>query len=357
LQNSTTSTETYFGARRLSPLDRLGSARRVNGSTASYYPFGEDKSTNATVDAWKFGTYWRDSASGLDYAVSRYYSNAYGRMMTPDPSSSSDSNNPQSWNQYTYSYGDPVNNLDPSGLDTCGSSWSVSSSGVISVTVFDCPPSSVSLPGGNPGSGESPAQQAKSKSVPAPPPPCNPTRNSTTQNEIGFVSYHWQQAIGAADAIQSYLSSTDGVTINADTLATAFLDWSYWESGGGSVQSLAQNNMFGQQQGSWGGLSIPCPTNNPAIPSNTKNACFSQSVTWVQELASVLSLVPNSAAAAVNHESYLNALEAGLISNPNEGIAAMLQSIANQGWNGKSTYGASIAQLNLASVIGCLGLH
>jgi hypothetical protein len=64
LENSPTSTETYFGARRLAPLDRLGSARSVNGGLASYYPFGEDKSTNQSGDAWRFGTYWRDSISG-----------------------------------------------------------------------------------------------------------------------------------------------------------------------------------------------------------------------------------------------------------------------------------------------------
>jgi hypothetical protein len=278
--------------------------------------------------------------------------------MTPDPSNSADATDPQSWNQYAYSYGDPVNNLDPSGLDTCGSSWSVNSDGVISVTVLDCPPSSVTFPGGTPGVPISPQQQAKSKATPPPPPPCNPTRNSTTQQKITFVSRYGQQSVSAADAIQSYLSSTDGVTINAQTLATAFLDWSYNESGGGSVQSLAQNNMFGQQQGSWGGTSIPCPTNNPAIPPNTQNACFPQSMTWEQQLASVLSLVPNSAAAAVNHESYLGALESSLISNPNESIAAMIQSIANQGWNSKNpNYGATIAGVNLASVIGCLGLY
>jgi hypothetical protein len=65
LENSTTSNEIYFGARRFAPLDRLGSARSVNGGLASYYPFGEDKSTNPTGDAWRFGTYWRDSISAL----------------------------------------------------------------------------------------------------------------------------------------------------------------------------------------------------------------------------------------------------------------------------------------------------
>ena len=49
----------------------------------------------------------------------RYYSNAYGRFMTPDPSTSSqDPRIPQSWNRYSYVIGDPVNGTDPSGLDT-----------------------------------------------------------------------------------------------------------------------------------------------------------------------------------------------------------------------------------------------
>jgi RHS repeat-associated protein len=73
-------------------------------------------------DAWSFATYWTDSASGLDYANNRYYSNAYGRFMTPDPYqqtaiSPSDPKNPQSWNRYAYVIGDPINSNDPSGQD------------------------------------------------------------------------------------------------------------------------------------------------------------------------------------------------------------------------------------------------
>jgi len=50
----------------------------------------------------------------------RYYSNAYGRFMTPDPyqgasGGSGDPDNPQSWNRYAYTVGDPVNWVDPSG--------------------------------------------------------------------------------------------------------------------------------------------------------------------------------------------------------------------------------------------------
>jgi RHS repeat-associated protein len=74
-----------------------------------------------------FATYWQDSASGLDYANNRYYSNAYGRFMTPDPYKAKgggpgNPRDPQSWNRYTYTSGDPVNRLDPTGLlweDVC----------------------------------------------------------------------------------------------------------------------------------------------------------------------------------------------------------------------------------------------
>jgi RHS repeat-associated protein len=62
-------------------------------------------------------------ATGLGQANNRYYANAYGRFMTPDPSRSSGGpSNPQSWNRYAYTAGDPVNRADPSGLDyvVCG---------------------------------------------------------------------------------------------------------------------------------------------------------------------------------------------------------------------------------------------
>jgi RHS repeat-associated protein len=53
-------------------------------------------------------------------ANNRYYSNAYGRFMTPDLSVLGGSPSaPQSWNRYGYATGDPVNRIDPSGLLTC----------------------------------------------------------------------------------------------------------------------------------------------------------------------------------------------------------------------------------------------
>jgi RHS repeat-associated protein len=59
----------------------------------------------------------------LYFEINRYYSNAYGRFMTPDVSRSCGGpSNPQSWNHYAYTAGDPVNRNDPAGLDyvECG---------------------------------------------------------------------------------------------------------------------------------------------------------------------------------------------------------------------------------------------
>jgi len=110
------SSDQYFGSRRLAPMDQLGS---VVNSSQSYFPWGETKGTSKPQDTWNFATYWQDSWTGLDYANNRYYSNSYGRFMTPDPSMrSAHAASPQSWNRYSYVSGDPVNHNDPTGLCT-----------------------------------------------------------------------------------------------------------------------------------------------------------------------------------------------------------------------------------------------
>ncbi len=110
----------YFGSRRLAVIDQLGSAGNSSTSGGTYFPWGEPKGTTNPQNAWGFATYWTDSATGLDYANNRYYSNAYGRFMTPDPyRASGGPADPQSWNRYAYTRGDPVNRFDPAGLDDC----------------------------------------------------------------------------------------------------------------------------------------------------------------------------------------------------------------------------------------------
>ena len=126
----------YFGGKRLAPQDRLGSA-------GDFYPWGEAKGGNNPPDTWSYATYWRDSASGLDYANNRYYSNAYGRFMTPDPyraiaTSSSDPASPQSWNRYSYVEDDPVNANDPRGLLPCYNCPNADGDGVNDGGYGDC---------------------------------------------------------------------------------------------------------------------------------------------------------------------------------------------------------------------------
>ena len=116
----TSTLDTYFGGRRLAPMDRLASAAKVGNQSVSFYPYGEDKGTAGANDSWKFATYWRDSANGLDYAMDRYYSSGAGRFLTPDPYvNSAGPSDPQSWNRYAYTRNDPINRIDPSGLDDC----------------------------------------------------------------------------------------------------------------------------------------------------------------------------------------------------------------------------------------------
>jgi RHS repeat-associated protein len=64
---------------------------------------------------WGSWHFYAGTASGE--LVNRYYSNAYGRFMTPDPYyGSANIRSPQSWNRYAYVWDDPVNSHDPSGL-------------------------------------------------------------------------------------------------------------------------------------------------------------------------------------------------------------------------------------------------
>src|SRR5260370_21656539 len=59
----------------------------------------------------------RDSESGNDYAMMRSSVNRLGRFSSPDLLAGSTSD-PQSLNHYTYGLNDPVNLIDPFGLDT-----------------------------------------------------------------------------------------------------------------------------------------------------------------------------------------------------------------------------------------------
>jgi RHS repeat-associated protein len=103
--------------------DRLGSTRATavltyggGSTTRNYYPFGEEITSTANNE-YKFASTYRDSATGLDYAINRYYASGTARFLTPDPyQASGGPASPQSWNRYAYVVNDPVNHLDPTGL-------------------------------------------------------------------------------------------------------------------------------------------------------------------------------------------------------------------------------------------------
>jgi RHS repeat-associated protein len=55
----------------------------------------------------KFTSYERDSESGNDYAMARYYINRFVRFCSADPVMGSPGD-PQSWNRYTYVRNNPL---------------------------------------------------------------------------------------------------------------------------------------------------------------------------------------------------------------------------------------------------------
>ncbi len=106
-------------------LGRIGSrlvtdSQGKSVSTSHPYPFGtEATSASATSDTHQFSSYDRSTITGLDYAVGRYYSASLGRFLQRDPLGLGASMLafPRTLNGYSYVTNDPVNHVDPLGLD------------------------------------------------------------------------------------------------------------------------------------------------------------------------------------------------------------------------------------------------
>jgi RHS repeat-associated protein len=75
------------------------------------YEYGATGTSN-----WKFTSYERDSSTGLDYAIFRNMSWRYGRFMQADRLGGGIVE-PQTLNRYAYVASDPINSIDPLGLD------------------------------------------------------------------------------------------------------------------------------------------------------------------------------------------------------------------------------------------------
>ena len=63
---------------------------------------------------YKFTGHERDSESGLDHTEYRKFASTAGRWLSPDRVRGNPAN-PQSWNRYAYTVGNPTNFTDPSG--------------------------------------------------------------------------------------------------------------------------------------------------------------------------------------------------------------------------------------------------
>ncbi len=87
----------------------------VQSTEQGHFPYDEVWYTTSTTTKFIFTTYERDSESGLDYAMARFYISRFGRFCSADPVEG-EPDDPQSWNRYAYVRNDPVNLTDPSGL-------------------------------------------------------------------------------------------------------------------------------------------------------------------------------------------------------------------------------------------------
>jgi RHS repeat-associated protein len=59
----------------------------------------------------------RDSESGLDYFLARFYGSSLGRFASADDGSDQQAGDPQSWNLYSYVRNGPLDHVDPDGHD------------------------------------------------------------------------------------------------------------------------------------------------------------------------------------------------------------------------------------------------
>jgi RHS repeat-associated protein len=105
--------------------DHLGTARVVANASGSilddsdFYPFGGERVVSSSSgNRYKFTGKERDFESNLDNFGARFDSSSLGRFMSPDPDNAGASpDSPQSWNAYSYVLNNPLNVIDPDGLD------------------------------------------------------------------------------------------------------------------------------------------------------------------------------------------------------------------------------------------------
>ena len=188
---------TYFAGKMLSEkgifiaTDRLGSVRGdSNGVSMSYYPWGEERGQGTTDGRTKFAGYYRDQP-GQDYAMARYYSATSGSFWSPDPGGmkTADPTDPTSWNRYSYTAGDPVNRLDPTGKcwEWGGEVWV---NGLCQDDAEDCPDRTCT-----PGGGGDPNQNPQGGGGSGSPGPKVPAGGNYTQAQMKALGAGFSSAL------------------------------------------------------------------------------------------------------------------------------------------------------------------
>lgn len=110
--------------------DWLGSERvrtDINGAvweSCTDSPYGDALNCGAApydASPYHFAGMYRDDETGFYHTLNRYYNPRLGSWMSPDPAglAAADLSNPQSLNRYAYVLNNPINFVDPFGLDMC----------------------------------------------------------------------------------------------------------------------------------------------------------------------------------------------------------------------------------------------
>lgn len=115
--------EQINGTAYFTTLDHLGSVREMTDASGNliarydYDPFGRRTLVSGTDLAdFGFTHFYYDQVSGLWFSRTRAYDPNLGRWLSRDPLE--DAELSQGPNLYTYVFNDPLNNIDPLGLDT-----------------------------------------------------------------------------------------------------------------------------------------------------------------------------------------------------------------------------------------------
>lgn len=102
--------------------DHLGTPRLVTNTSGvvveshKYQPYGQEIGGLFGNQPLKFASMERDASSGKDYDHARFLSPVEGRFLGPDKLEGR-SEDPQSWNRYSYARNNPLKFADSNGLD------------------------------------------------------------------------------------------------------------------------------------------------------------------------------------------------------------------------------------------------